>query len=853
MIPVLEDVRMTAIPLLSPALLEENWLSYFEHQSISKGSLKTPISEDSLQEKIDLIPSILERLHRFTTTLENPFPLDMFSNDLLMGDDTFDIQMVSRLFPKASAKLKQRLAHANWLRKSFLRGLRAEKAPESRRDLGPAASRSTAAQQLVLNVPESPTRHKTSRVPSTFVFDNPRAVFSRLGSAAQSDTASNSGTIFSKPDSGYVTNTAPSIYDFDDGIKQIAIPIPPPPIPLNKGESFICSYCALPITVGVTRTLIDPSPGHRTPRTEHHLRSLPVSPSTVMDVSTSADWVTHVFADLEPYLCTSEDCNQHTKTYAIRDDWLYHELYTHHLPRVWSCESCLQEWSSETQFHHHLISEHQIPAEQIPALSQSCVKHTEILPAQVQCSLCHFDCSFESYWSHVADHLEQLALTAIENESPESPRGASVSQYEGDKFTLLQDFIQEQSERSNIQQGRLNNPDFQPLPTPFMDSPQAQPKPSRPKMNSRCPSYTHMQSPSRPRMNSRGPSYTYMQRVRELKVEEAMRSAATTPLAQWKSVDPTTSAHSAHSAICTLQPPQNPDFVGRINDLGNIHEKLEQDGNICVIRGIGGLGKSALATAYTWKFKSCYSYIFWVPAETAMVCTDSFTQIALKAIPEAEQAVEEERLISMGRDFLEQTTDRWLLVFDNVDEEFDLRGFLPSDMSQTHGSILITTQKSNLNVSHLSDKASFIDLNALNLEESRELLLKSTNRGEPIEDLKSHPEYKLAGEIAKRAEKLPLALSLIAGFVMASECTLAYFVELWNERQMWRTTQDVASDAYSAMEMVWNIGLREVKTDARQLLNILAFFDSDNIQKSLLVGPHEDPLLELLHSHSPMR
>jgi hypothetical protein len=354
-------------------------------------------------------------------------------------------------------------------------------------------------------------------------------------------------------------------------------------------------------------------------------------------------------------------------------------------------------------------------------------------------------------------------------------------------------------------------------------------------------------------LDSRGSSYTYLQRVRELKVEEAARSAATTPLAQWKSVEPTASAHSGQGTICTLQPPWNPDFVGRIDDLAKIDDGMKEKGHITVIRGPGGMGKSAIATAYTWKFKSCYSYIFWVPAETAMICADSFCEIALKVIPHAESIAEEERLVNMGREFLEQTTDRWLLVFDNVDEAFDLRRFLPAEMSNTHGCVLITTRNRNLDVSHLSTKASTIDLHALKLEESRELLLKSANRGEPVDDMRAHPEYKLAGDIAKRAEKLPLALSLIAGFVLASECPLAYFVELWNERQMSRNAQEAPSDADDAMEMVWNIGLREVRTDSRQLLNILAFFDSDNIQKGLLVGPHEDPSLEMLHSHSPMR
>ncbi|ETI22747.1 hypothetical protein G647_06823 [Cladophialophora carrionii CBS 160.54] len=681
-----------------------------------------------------------------------------------------------------------------------------------------------------------------------------RAILSRLTSSA-SDTASNSGTILSKADSGYVTNTATSISEFEEAPLFPAVSIPPPPNPLDASQSFLCPYCALPILVGDSESSLHRAGPHVPPssswntheESSEHAQPHAQTPqklreATVMDVATSADWATHVFADLEPYLCTSDQCLQGAKTYSTQEDWIQHELYAHHIPNVWACEACGHEWRDQTLFSEHVALIHDIPPEHMAAIASLSMKPSAKTPYQLTCPLCRLDCAFELHFKHVADHLQQFALISIDTEVPESPHPVLTS-YQGDKYSDLVRFIEEQSEMSQLQQTQKDDSLTGLFQRLWNDQPGLQPasgSPSKPQL-------------SRPRIKSRGPSYTYMQRVRELKVEEAARSAATTPLAQWRSIEPTASAHSGQGTICTLQPPWNPDFVGRIDDLAKIDDTMKEKGHITIIRGPGGMGKSAIATAYTWKFKSCFSYIFWVPAETAMICADSFCEIALKVIPHAETIAEEERLVNLAREFLEQTSERWLLVFDNVDEAFDLRRFLPADMSNTHGCVLITTRNKNLDVSHLSTGASTIDLHALKLEESRELLLKSANRGEPVEDMRAHPEYKLAGDIAKRAEKLPLALSLIAGFVLASECTLAYFVELWNERQMSRNAQEAPADADDAMEMVWNIGLREVRTDSRQLLNILAFFDSDNIQKGLLVGSHEDPSLEMLHSHSPMR
>ena len=124
--------------------------------------------------------------------------------------------------------------------------------------------------------------------------------------------------------------------------------------------------------------------------------------------------------------------------------------------------------------------------------------------------------------------------------------------------------------------------------------------------------------------------------------------------------------------------------------------------------------------------------------------------------------------------------------------------------------------------------------------------------------VRSHPEYKLAGEIASLAERVPLALAHIAGYVQVSGCTLTDFVQLWNERRRStrvspQTTNPLILSTDKALETVWNIGLREVTSDARELLNILAFLDSENIQKKLLIGENKEPSLDFLHSDQAFR
>ncbi|KAH8596651.1 hypothetical protein B0O99DRAFT_705975 [Bisporella sp. PMI_857] len=308
--------------------------------------------------------------------------------------------------------------------------------------------------------------------------------------------------------------------------------------------------------------------------------------------------------------------------------------------------------------------------------------------------------------------------------------------------------------------------------------------------------------------------------------------------------------------IRTMPPPPNYGFIGREADLAKLYKELSVPGHTCILSGSGGLGKSATAIQYSYQFEQAYSYIFWVHAETPVGCAESYGRIASTlALDGGESTQDLERLILLGREFLERTEKRWLVVFDNVEDLLDIQQYLPANLLETHGSILITTRRMEGWTLRAPSKYSKIELGVLSLEDSRKLLLSSTNS--TIEEVRNHPEYKIAGEIAVYAEQLPLALSHIAGYIQVSGCSLQDFVELWQERRRHASfntpTKDAVTSIDKALEIVWNIGLREVTIDARELLNILSFLDSDTIQKDLLVGEHSEVSLEILHSSEAFR
>ena len=832
---------MTATPLLSPAILDNTQVSYFDRRPDDRnGTGAFPVTGADLQAKLEDIRHTLCLLDRLSPALANPPPLDLFH--ISMNDDSIEteVNLVNRLFPKASELLTLRLGKANWQRRYFLRSLRTRLRKESSSAHQMASTPGSNRQLSFASTKALPRQPRSFRP----VFpQHHRSILGRLNSrrTSFSDSGTNDSGFWSKTDSR-AAETATSVAEAEHE-RSSQLGVPAPPVPLEAGATFRCQHCGVLIVVGETCAELRQKWMEQREFTENGTSTTPnlttasilqsnpgadIALPTKLEVLTSADWVSHVFADIEPYVCTSDQCTNGSRTYGSIVEWLKHELEAHRLARVWCCQLCVESFSHPEAFVEHLTATHDTSPEQALTLLGFSERLSGNTP-DLGCTLCGFSCTgIDSYRTHVSGHLEQLALSSIdfdgklEDEAPVSPKPQAASA----DYARLEEFIFSQSKfyPSTV---------FQQLFTS-----------DGPAVHTAKPVNEEIK---RPAMQGRGLSYSFMSKARKQMAREGDNEAsvATTPSGPLPTHPKT---------IRTNAPPRNGDFVGRITDMDTIHKELSQPGHVCVLSGVGGLGKSALAAEYTYRFEQAFTHVFWVQAETPMVCADTFTQIAVTAARLTSTEISttnEQRLVSLSQEFLENSTDRWLMVLDNVDEKLDLRRFLPLSMATASGSVLITTNKDDIGLASLPFPFTQINLGALTLEESRRLLLSATPDWGNF-DAQHHPEYKLAGQIAKRAERLPLALSLIAGYVIVSQCTLADFVDLWNERRSNVRSSShpplgAGSDADDTMEALWDIGLREVTSDARKLLNILAFLDPDYIQKDLLVGQHEDPVLELLH------
>ena len=135
---------------------------------------------------------------------------------------------------------------------------------------------------------------------------------------------------------------------------------------------------------------------------------------------------------------------------------------------------------------------------------------------------------------------------------------------------------------------------------------------------------------------------------------------------------------------------------------------------ICVLHGLGGIGKTQLAIQFARNYRKNYSAVFWIDGSSKEKLKQSIAglanqlpqhQLLEKAKSYAQRPHEEldravEDVLSW---FSQSSNEKWLLIYDNVDREisaepsdpeaFDLKKYLPE---ADQGYILITSRLTNL-------------------------------------------------------------------------------------------------------------------------------------------------------------
>ncbi|KAK1849120.1 hypothetical protein CCHR01_08232 [Colletotrichum chrysophilum] len=140
---------------------------------------------------------------------------------------------------------------------------------------------------------------------------------------------------------------------------------------------------------------------------------------TIQKVADQWEWKKHVFWDLQPYVCTFEECVQSSDLFDSRASWFDHQMKMHYC--FWSCLFCSSNLHSEEDLQRHLNDSHpgKVTRNQFPMISEACKR--------LRTEFDEFSCPFCSSWMsndpqsnnikafsrHEARHLQQISLEAL--------------------------------------------------------------------------------------------------------------------------------------------------------------------------------------------------------------------------------------------------------------------------------------------------------------------------------------------------------------------------------------------------------------------------------------------------------
>lgn len=272
-------------------------------------------------------------------------------------------------------------------------------------------------------------------------------------------------------------------------------------------------------------------------------------------------------------------------------------------------------------------------------------------------------------------------------------------------------------------------------------------------------------------------------------------------------------------------PPRNPNFTGRVELLEQLGKRLTAGGATAVLpsalHGMGGIGKTQMATEYIYRHLQDYDLIWWIeaarPTQIRAGLTELARQLGLPGASEANTAVPAVReALRVGRPFR-----RWLLVFDAADSPDEVRPFFPANGP---GEVLITSRNSDW-----AGVARPLELAVFDRAESLELLGK---RGPEIDEAD-------ANVLAEKLGDLPLAIEQAAAWRAVTGMPVSEYLRLFDESVAEILDTSAPADYDLSVAAAWNVSFDELKLRnpaAHQILHICAYFSPEPISRDLFSG-----------------
>jgi DNA-binding CsgD family transcriptional regulator/Tfp pilus assembly protein PilF len=257
-------------------------------------------------------------------------------------------------------------------------------------------------------------------------------------------------------------------------------------------------------------------------------------------------------------------------------------------------------------------------------------------------------------------------------------------------------------------------------------------------------------------------------------------------------------------------PRQDHVFIGREDLLNKLHAKLHFQYKlnpaeifmISVCAGLGGIGKTQLASQYVHNTKYHYTFRAWFTAHNIDQLKQQYIELA-KVLGYRDENPSIKTALSYIKEWLANNPG-WLLVYDNVNNYEEIKEFLP----ENGGSIILTTRQQNW-----PNRFKVLDIQVMTEAESI-ALIQSLIKRKILET-----EKKSVKELVKTLGYLPLALSQAGSYIHQTQITITDYLNLYKVHEQEFLSDNTLPEGTNSLPVAitWNITLKAIVKEAKSL------------------------------------
>lgn len=275
-------------------------------------------------------------------------------------------------------------------------------------------------------------------------------------------------------------------------------------------------------------------------------------------------------------------------------------------------------------------------------------------------------------------------------------------------------------------------------------------------------------------------------------------------------------------------PLRNKNFTGRKEILERLRQGasskitavLPEDPLPTALRGLGGVGKTAVAIEYAYRYRAEYDVVWWIPSEQEALVRASLAALAGRlGLAEAVSAGIEGATAAV-LDALRRghPYSRWLLIFDNADQPEDFRDYIP----RGPGDVLITSRNPAW-----QETIDTVQVDVFSRPESQEFLGKLAAVQVTGSD---------ADRLADKLGDLPLALAQAGAMLAVTGMPVEEYIGLLDEKITQILAEGKPAEYPTSVTAAWSLSVSKVRQQQPQALELLrccAFFGPEPIPRDV--------------------